>query len=252
MKTDLTKTTAIIHFRKDSDDRLFNLKTVLRFFDSFVDIGELIVINDDADLDPSMKEMKGLFPSFTYKFFKNDGVYRRCLCFNEMARTAKTPVVMFYDTDVLVKPEFLKISEGFIMTGKVDHVYPYNGIFANVKKAAFENFLPDYNFKLLEESLKERELGYSNDFLEIAHTNSVGGLLMLTKEAFFRIGGYDENFIGWGGEDVDICRRSGTINRVSKISDTDAICWHLHHDNTIRTENPFYKDNLKRVYAGKN
>ena len=249
MKTDLLHTSIIIHFRKDSDDRLFNLETILRFFDTFMEVGELIVINDDKVVDPSLQDLKRRFPKYKYKFFENDGVYKRCLCFNELAKIAKCPIVMFYDTDVLVKPEFLKISEEFILTGRVDHVYPYNGLFVNITKAAFDRFLPDFDFQFLEESLKGRELGYHNELVEIAHTASVGGMLMFTKESFFKIGGYNDNFLGWGGEDVDICNRSYKQNRVSKISDVDAICWHLQHDNTIRTENPHYENNLKMTYA---
>ena len=251
MKIDLSETSVIIHFRKDSEDRLFNLKTILTYFDTFFNVGELIVINDDACVDPCIVNLKKEFPNFIYKFFRNDGIYKRCLCFNKMAKIAKCPIVMFYDTDVLVKPEFLKISEDLILTGRVDHIYPYNGLFVNIWKPAFEHFLPNFNFKYLENCLKDRTLGYNNEFVEVIHDKSVGGLLMFSNEKFEKIGGYNENFLGWGGEDVDICNRSYKVNRVLKIPDIDAICWHLHHNNTVRTENPHYKDNLKIMFGVK-
>src|SRR5690606_25078590 len=37
---------------------------------------------------------------------------------------------------------------------------------------------------------------------QFVSTNSVGGVLVMTKEAYFAVGGQDEGFEGWGGEDV--------------------------------------------------
>lgn len=39
------------------------------------------------------------------------------------------------------------------------------------------------------------------------HRNLGGGLLVVSREAFDRIGGYDERFVGWGHEDSDINTR---------------------------------------------
>ena len=42
--------------------------------------------------------------------------------------------------------------------------------------------------------------------------NWQGGTLALKKDAFFRIGGYDVQFVGWGGEDNEFYDRCRTLN----------------------------------------
>ena len=57
-KYNLTETSFIIHFRRDSDDRLFNLKCILNYFDTFINYKELFIINDDFELDSELENLK--------------------------------------------------------------------------------------------------------------------------------------------------------------------------------------------------
>jgi hypothetical protein len=42
-----------------------------------------------------------------------------------------------------------------------------------------------------------------------------GGSLAVGREAYDRIGGHDESFVGWGGEDVDFWDRAQTLRLYS-------------------------------------
>lgn len=247
-KLNLRDTSFIIHFRRDSEDRLFNLRCVLKYFHTFIDYGELFIINDDKEQDPELENISNQYPNVTLAFYKNDGVYKRTLCFNKIAAISTKKILCFYDTDTLVKPEYLELSQNGILGGSVDHVYPYNGIFVDVKKKSRET-LANFDFQKLEILLESRHLGYDNDDVNVIHNASVGGIIMISKDAFNKIGGYDSNFIGWGCEDVEIERRSNLQNRVSRIGVDDAICWHLQHDNTIRTEHDHYQNNVNILYS---
>jgi predicted glycosyltransferase involved in capsule biosynthesis len=246
-KYNLTETSFIIHFRRDSDDRIFNLKCILNYFNTYIDYKELFIINDDSELDHELENLQKKYPKISIGFFKNDDIYQRTLCFNKIATIATGKVLCFYDTDVLVKPECLQHAQKLILNGSLDHVYPYNGLFVDVKKEHRE-LLVDFNFSKLESLLLERHIGYDNEYMTVAHDHSVGGINMLSKIAFNRIEGYNTNFIGWGCEDVDIYTKSGFKNKVAGISSPDAICWHIHHDNTIRTEHKYYQNNLNLLY----
>jgi predicted glycosyltransferase involved in capsule biosynthesis len=247
-KFNLTDTSFIIHFRRDSDDRVFNLRCILDYFHKFIDYGELFIINDDSEKDPELDNIFKEYPNVSLVFFKNDGVYRRTLCFNKIANIATKKILCFYDTDALVKPEYLFRAQHGILTGAIDHVYPYNGLFVDVKKIKRET-LANFQFEELENLLTSRHIGYDNEYLNVIHNNSVGGIVMISKSAFQKMNGYNTEFIGWGCEDVEIEKRSRTQNNVSRIANDDAICWHLQHDNTIRTENIHYQNNVNILYS---
>ena len=42
-----------------------------------------------------------------------------------------------------------------------------------------------------------------------------GGTIALEREAYFEIGGYDECFVGWGGEDNEFFQRCQTTKVLS-------------------------------------
>jgi len=247
IKFNLLDTSFIIHFRRDSEDRVFNLRCILKYFHTFIEYGELFVINDDAEQDPELKNISIEYPNVKLVFLKNCGAYRRTECFNKTASISTKKVLCFYDTDTLIKPKYLFESQNSILNGLIDHAYPYNGMFVDVKKNCRET-LANYDFEKLESLLLERHLGYDNDDVNVIHTSSVGGIVMISKEAFSKIGGYNSNFIGWGCEDVEIERRSKTQNKVGRLQNEDAICWHLRHENTIRTESDNYKNNINLLY----
>jgi len=145
-------------------------------------------------------------------------------------------VLCFYDVDILIDPKFLKIAQDKILSGEADHVYPFNGTFVNVQKPLFPAFLEHFNFEIPNNS---------QEHTEFASAESPGGCNLISKEAFMKIKGYDNGFIGWGFEDTDYFERSSRVNRVEYLKDARAICWHLDHESAIRTENPHYNNNLQ-------
>ena len=246
-KYDLSETSFIIHFRRDSDDRFFNLECILNYFDNYIDYKELFIINDDSQPDIGLTNIKEKYPKISIEFFKNDDAFKKSECFNKISNIATGKILCFYDTDILVKPEFIHYSQNLIIDGKLDHVYPYNGLFVDIKKE-HRDLAVNFNFDKLESLLLDRKIGYDNEYMTVAHDHSVGGITMLSREAFEKIDGYNNDYIGWGCEDVDIYIKSGVKNKVAAVNSPDAICWHIHHDNAIRTENKYYQNNLNLLY----
>ncbi len=66
--------------------------------------------------------------------------------------------------------------------------------------------------------------------------DSVSGLIVLTKEDFEAMGGYDEAFRGWGHEDRAFEAAANTL--VGPCQRLPAYCYHLDHEPTMRFEQP--------------
>lgn len=244
----MKNTSFIIHYRKDCEDREFNLKTILNYLHTF-SFKELFVINDDKQVDPLMKWIKQTFPQTKLLFCQNEDEFKKSVCFNKAAFQATGDVLCFYDVDVLVPLEQLKESEKLILNGNFDHVYPFNGFFIDVKKNIFEQFLPNFNFELLKEQITETNLGFFNGNVHVISNCSPGGCNLISKKAFENIKGFDQDFIGWGFEDTDFRERSKKVNRVKYLEGDKKFIFHLehntHHDQ-VRSTQPHYANNYKK------
>ena len=68
------------------------------------------------------------------------------------------------------------------------------------------------------------------------------GILICTKENFLKVGGYDEAFASWGGEDLDIQDRLIRVGIIPRRFPHEFIHV-LDHDDSLRTA--FYKEKEK-------
>jgi predicted glycosyltransferase involved in capsule biosynthesis len=249
----MKNTTVIIHFRADCVDRIFNLKVLLGYLSSH-NIGEIILINDDKVIDPIIRWVNKKYPNIVTLFLKNDDDFKKSLAFNIAAQLSKFDVFCFCDVDVLIPIEQLIESENLILSNVVDHVFPFCGIFINVKKCFFESFLPTYNFRILYEQVEDSNLGYNNDNICVKSDNSPGGCNLISKDAFYKIGGYDIDFIGWGFEDTDFKERSKLMNRVQYL-DGEKYLFHLDHsthtDDVFRSAHVHYMNNYNKFLTNR-
>lgn len=79
-----------------------------------------------------------------------------------------------------------------------------------------------------------------------AQISDCGGRIFLTKENFLKLGGYNEEFIGWGYEDHDF--RLKAFDMGLKIEDIPrGFLKSISHDNIMRTKNMefSYKEYIK-------
>lgn len=241
-KSNIPELSIIIHYRKDSDDREKNLRTLLRFLSTNFITKDIIVVNDERNFNG--KNPKWIQEYATLFCIENDDEFKKSFCFNYGALAATGEVLCFWDVDVLIDPEAITEAYDDIFSRKeFDHVYPFNGTFVDVKREEIEKFIVDstVDFSGLFEAWKSGNTSY-----EFASGESPGGCNLISRKAFSRIEGYDHRFIGWGFEDTDFLNRSRRVNRLKYFND-NSVCWHTHHENAIRTENPHYNNNI-RIY----
>jgi hypothetical protein len=164
--------------------RLPNLLATLRSIagQSGVDV-ECIVIEQSAE-----REVEQALPSwvrYVHTPVARDFDYCRSATFNVAARIARGSVLIAHDNDMLVPARYAA------------------EIYARVQEGA--QFVDPKRFIFY---LDERE--------RLTHIvqNLKGGSIAATKEAYFAIGGFDEDFVGWGGEDLEFWERAREYGRV--------------------------------------
>jgi hypothetical protein len=121
--------------------------------------------------------------------------YNRAATFNVGAAAARGRILVLHDNDMLV-PE----RSAAEIAAHAD--------------AGWETIdLKRFIFYLTESEtarvLREQRLRL-DESSEMVLQNSHGGSVAITREAYHAIGGFDETFAGWGGEDVDFWDRAST------------------------------------------
>jgi hypothetical protein len=133
---------------------------------------------------------------FHLKIASRNQPYNRARTFNAGAKLARSKLLVFHDNDLLVPRNYThdllqKMSAGYEVI--------------NLKR--FIYYLSELQTSKLLQTNECRSLAPE----AILQNATGGGSLAVEKDAFERIGGFDEGFVGWGGEDVEFWDRAQVL-----------------------------------------
>lgn len=197
----------IIGYRH-SPDRLNTLKRVIDWLVGFGGV-QIIIVEQDTHSKLDALTLKGIKHIFT----KSNMPYNRSWAFNVGLKYANTDVIVFGDSDLILEPQDLINSLRLIE--KYDCVSPYNVVLDLTQQ---ESGLSIEDIKKIQ-----RPGRGETDNQKI---NLCGGIVIYKKEAIYKIGGWCEDFIGWGGEDN--YQEHKTKNLLTHYESTGK-CYHLWH-----------------------
>jgi hypothetical protein len=153
-----------------------------------------------------------------------DMPYCRSWAFNIGVRQARGAVLVLHDNDMLVPADYAAQ-----ILKRVNHGYEV----ANLKR---------FIFYLNEKHTQAVFSGLSSLMDEapetIVQNLEAGGSVAITREAFERIGGMDESFIGWGGEDNEFWERAKTCKAWPYGYLPIVHLWHPSQPGKYQGENP--------------
>jgi len=138
--------------------------------------------------------------------------YCRSWTFNVGAKFAMADIIVLHDNDMLVPADYAaciieKIRDDYEVVNLKRYIFYLN-------KSHTAKVFVDKNALLYEapQSIMQNSEG--------------GGSIAITKKAYESIGGFDEGFIGWGGEDSEFWERAQTLRVWSYANLPILHLWH--------------------------
>lgn len=213
--------TFIIGYRHKID-RYFNLKRTLDWINGFTGAQVLLIEQD------SHSKISHLNLPCKHIFVKSKMPYNRSWAFNIGLKYTKSDIVVFGDSDLIMHPnDFIA---GLKAMESYDMCSPYHSV---LDLTAQESNLP------LEQMIKiERPGRGETDNQKI---NISGGISIWRTPAVKKIGGWSEDFIGWGGED-DF--QTIKVQNFLTWTELKAKCFHLYHDR-VAPDPVYYQRTLQ-------
>ena len=121
--------------------------------------------------------------------------YSRSWAFNIGARAARSRLLIFHDNDLCVPIDYSK-----------ELLALNNQGYRVMRLQRFVIYLDEETSKSIGEESRIPKSVTPLMFLQNCH----GGTIAVDRTTFFEIGGFDEGFIGWGGEDDEFFQRCRT------------------------------------------
>lgn len=209
---------------KNRPDRLMNLRRVIDWVSGFGGI-ELIIVEQDRK--PQIENLT-FSRAVRYHFLQSDMPFNKAWAFNVGAKQATTDTIIFGDSDLIMDPnDFI---EALRQLETYDCVSPYNRVI-------------DLNANELSMNLDQMKTidRPGRGETDIQKICLCGGIIMYKRSALDKVGGWSEDFIGWGGEDD---AQSYKSQKLLNWFEAPAKCYHLWH----QPEQPimqFYQRNLQ-------
>ena len=223
------------------------LKTLPLFLESMENqerLPDRVIVADDGSTDGVgewLRRNSGAY-SFPIEFCMRDNAGYRLASLNNMGcRNVKSGRILFTNADVIHSPESVKGHVGIKGVG--------GGVVKGISFPASKSVGLGMSFKDLEvyaslNPSNRHNLGYiEKTNPQIDPIGVWGGNFSVDAVDFHKVGGFDENFKGWGGEDNDLVRRlPGSVGWVMR-----SVVYHLDHP----VQDYAYKQTGSKYYVKK-
>lgn len=228
---------------------------------------EVIVAEDDNTLGDFINNLKS---KLNYKLIhvqQEDKGFRKNKILNEGVRISKGELIVFIDQDCMIHPKFLEeyaknFNNGDMLTGRrfcFSEKYTKNVLKNKIRKFSLLKLL------FTDCKIKQFPRGLYFPWLKMKRNiRCLGSNYGIKKEMLLKINGLNEDYIGYGLEDVDIEKRVLMAGGKIFSMKNKAIQYHLYHpepqgnleryhlnravlDKTIETKQYICKNGLEKL-----
>jgi hypothetical protein len=209
----------IIGFRDATPDRLRNLIYTVEYYKKHLPDAKIIIVEQDTKADLSAIHDK--IDSYVYLNTGGD-FYSRSLGFNKGFNVSNTDYVILADGDCLLDVNFLNSIHNYYAEFDIFFVIPYANPVYYLSKEETENFILNNEDNTGDNSKRKTD----------SLRNASGGIGIISSDNYYRVGGFDERFRGWGVEDDAFHNKCLEFNLRSKRLTAQMV--HLYHSDSFR------------------
>jgi predicted glycosyltransferase involved in capsule biosynthesis len=213
--------TYIIGYRHKSD-RLQNLRRVLDWINGFAGV-EVLLIEQDKHSKISHLNLKA-----KHIFTKSNMPFNKSWAFNVGLKYSNSNIIVFGDSDLIMEPN--QFIAALTIMNQYEMVNPYNSVIDLTQQ---ESTLP------IEQMIQVNRPGRGET--DIQKVPLCGGICLFRKDVIYKIGGWNEDFWSWGGED-DF--QSIKVRQLLNYTELQAKCYHLYHEKA-QPDMKWYQRNLQ-------
>lgn len=223
-------------------ERLQHLRYCLDSLTFSQDDFDEVVISDDGSSPETVNELKELISNYDFPIrhvWQPKKGFRVAAARNNGIRNAQGDYLIFFDCDFLILPGTVKehtrrAKLGRFVAGNCKYLSECQT--ENIFKTSLDanqleelyNSIPDDNLQREHRKFLKRTF-WMRLHLMSPRKQSLGGHFSIHRTDIEKINGYDENYIGWGGEDEDLGIRlvmAGIYCQPAIISARVLHAWH--------------------------
>lgn len=217
----------------DSPSRLINLRRFLAFFDHFAREADIVVVEQGSV--PELSDLLSQSASVQHLFIESKDCHWKTRNLNRGAQLSSRPNLLMADCDIVPHPEAVRESAHLLASGQ-DFVQLYNGILVNLTEDycpertdwnefvdQLRHFSPrDVDQLAFDETSTQYPMFGNTQYL------ATGGCTACHRSSFFNAGGWNENFVSYGFEDMEFDERARKLGyKVTRLPDHNA--YHFDH-----------------------
>ena len=230
-----------------------------------------LIITDDGSSQKVLDFIGDLIPKAQFKvkhIYQEDKGFRKTRALNNAVRNSTGDLLIFCDQDLIFGEEYIEtiannIKNNIFLMGRAHHTTEdeKNIILSDIENINSYNEiikkLPAKYIKTIDKMLKEDRKRRIIKTLRLAKRGIklVGMSYALMKEAYLKVNGYDENYIGWGQEDDDFGNRltvAGINGRELITQNIQLHLWHYSDPTKIHSANEeYYYKRKKEIFSKK-
>ena len=230
-----------------------------------------LIITDDGSSQKVLDFIGDLIPKAQFKvkhIYQEDKGFRKTRALNNAVRNSTGDLLIFCDQDLIFGEEYIEtiannIKENIFLMGRahtlkkeekdfaLENIEKFNS-YEEIIKNLPSNYIPTIE-KMLNEDKRRRLLKTFK--LAKRGIKLVGMSYALMKNAYIKVNGYDENYIGWGQEDDDFGNRltvAGINGKELVTRNIQLHLWHYSDPTKIHSSNEeYYYKRKEEIFSKK-